>query len=239
MADSSGDYDRGAKLAAFGVLLERVLHDLKHPLNLIRVVAQDLRLDVRKNRFDVASLEESMSTVEIAVDELTARLDRLRSFARGSDVPASEVSTDVGVVCRSVVARAREEWPDRLEIIEALEPSLPAAHIDPLGLEMAIWELVENAVWAGLSTGTTTCSVRVSAEARGPNLVVSVRDDGGGSPEEIRASIFEPFFTTREGAPGLGLALTRELVQRAGGELALAESSSPGALFELRLRGRG
>lgn len=218
--------------------MDRLLHDLKQPLSLIRLVAQDLRLDVREDRFDVDSLPESMRTVEATVDELATRIDQLRGFVKTSNALPRETSSDVDAVVRTVVARAREEWSEDLQIIEALAPGLPAVAIGPLALEMVIWELVENAVQAAGSPGGA-CEVRVSTERQGSAVVVSVRDAGGGVPDEVSASIFEPFFTTREDASGLGLAIARELVHRAGGELALADSGGRGALFELRLEGRG
>jgi signal transduction histidine kinase len=71
------------------------LHDLKQPLNLIRVLAQDVRLDVTKDRLEIASLPETMTEIEAAVDELVTRLDELRESLRSQarqDVDDSNVS---------------------------------------------------------------------------------------------------------------------------------------------------
>lgn len=70
------------------MLLDRVLHDLKQPLNLIRVLAQDVRLDVARDRFDVDGLPESMATIEKTVDELVHRIDELRAQTSDDSAPS-------------------------------------------------------------------------------------------------------------------------------------------------------
>ena len=72
MSDSSKD----AESSRAGRVC-RVLHDLKQPLNQIRVIAQDIRIDAKKERLDVASVPDSMKEIENAVDDLVNSLDRI------------------------------------------------------------------------------------------------------------------------------------------------------------------
>jgi len=78
--------------------LDRLLHDLKQPLNLVRVIAQDVRLDERKGRLDRATLPDRMLEIERAVDDVVQRLGQLRAFvsslvaaAPGPAAPADPV----------------------------------------------------------------------------------------------------------------------------------------------------
>jgi signal transduction histidine kinase len=77
---SSPRPDAGA-LATDESTFNRLIHDLKQPLTAIRATAQDVRIDVRKGRLDTASLGERMAAIERCVDELTTRLEALRSLA--------------------------------------------------------------------------------------------------------------------------------------------------------------
>ncbi len=61
---------------------DRLLHDLKQPLNLARVVAQDLRLDAQRDRLDVARLPDALREIEAAIDEAARRIDELRDRVR-------------------------------------------------------------------------------------------------------------------------------------------------------------
>lgn len=62
--------------------LDAMLHDLKQPMNVIRIMAQGVRLDVAKNRLDVESLPETMRDIEKAVDELVSRIDQTRDILK-------------------------------------------------------------------------------------------------------------------------------------------------------------
>jgi C4-dicarboxylate-specific signal transduction histidine kinase len=102
-------------------------------------------------------------------------------------------------------------------------------------LDHALLNLLLNAVQAiGQREGT----IRLSAVAKGGSVEVTVADDGPGVAPEIRTRLFEPFATTKRGIPlaGLGLAVARDLVGRAGGTLELAPPDGRGACFRMTLR---
>jgi signal transduction histidine kinase len=229
------DNETGAsRFAASSVLLDRLLHDLKQPLNQIRVVAQDLRIDIRKDRLDVGSLPESMAEIEEAVDELASRIDRFRGFVRSSATEPEPTRADLAIACRSAIARIRATSGE-IEVSEAFSPDLQFVARNPSGLEHALWELLENARLAATHAERTRPVVEVSTSQRGPEIVVGVLDNGIGVPQSERSRIFEPFFTTRAQAAGLGLPLAAALVRQCGGRLVLARSDEAGSLFEILL----
>jgi signal transduction histidine kinase len=87
---------------------------------------------------------------------------------------------------------------------------------------------VANAARAGAK------QVRFRAAIEGARIRLDVADDGPGIPEDIRPRLFEPFATTRKDGNGLGLAVSRRIVERHGGSLALLPAS-PGATFRIEL----
>jgi signal transduction histidine kinase len=70
---------------------------------------------------------------------------------------------------------------------------------------------------------------------RGDRVELALEDDGPGVPEALRARLFEPFFSTKARAGGLGLAITRRLVEDAGGTLELEARAPTGSRFAVRL----
>lgn len=76
--------EQRARLAAADVALERLLHDLKQPLNFIKIVAQDIRLDATRHRLDLSALPRSLAEIEAAVEDLAGQIDQLRGFVRRS-----------------------------------------------------------------------------------------------------------------------------------------------------------
>lgn len=210
-----------------------MLHELKQPLNLIRVIAQDVRLDATRDRLEPSALPGSMFEVEQSVDEMVLRLDQLRVFARppGSVSPtAAACSSDA---CRAMIERITGAVP-RLQMTESFAAELPRATIDPFALEQVLWELADNGVRAAEEAGRDP-QLKISTSSVNGDVRITVQDNGGGVSESVRAKIFEPSFTTRERAAGLGLALVLALISEAGGRVALVESSGEGSLFEVVL----
>ena len=225
-----------ARLASSGVLLERLLHDLKQPLSLIRVIAQDVKLDIRKGRLQLEALPESMTEIERSVDELAALIDRLRIFIGHTAADAPFGGTVLNDVCRAVAARIAKANPD-IEISESLAPGLPIVASDPCSLEQVLWEILDNAAHATRAAGRDRPRIEVSTFGRGRDVGATVRDNGLGGPDGERSRIFEPFHSTRPDAAGMGLALARALVAGTNGTIALLSSDPNGSTFEVSLPG--
>jgi signal transduction histidine kinase len=105
--------------------------------------------------------------------------------------------------------------------------------VEPHLLQQVVFNLVNNACQAMKNPGVL--SVRSFSE--GSHVILQVEDTGPGIPENIREKIFEPFFTTKkEGlGTGLGLSLTRKIVESFGGEIRLKSEIGQGSTFEVRL----
>ena len=213
-------------------MVERLLHDLKQPLNLIRVIAQDLRLDVKRNRLEVDSVPENMKEIEQTVDKLASQIDQLRSFAKPDLSPQAACLVDPGAACKMAAQRLREAYPHVQPTVN-LPGDLPLVKIDAGNMEQAIFELACNGVQAGDAAPDGRPHIEILAFTRNKELVISVQDHGTGVPEHIQIKIFEPFFTTREHAAGLGLALTYAIVKERGGRIELAQTGPTGSRFEL------
>ena len=115
-----------------------------------------------------------------------------------------------------------------------IQQSFPAALTlfgDPLLIEKAITNLVENAMEAMPGGGT----VHVSAISDAAAMDIRIQDGGGGIESHDVEHIFHPFFTTKSGALGLGLAIVRQVAETHGGVIRVARVNSGGSLISLRL----
>ena len=108
---------------------------------------------------------------------------------------------------------------------------------DPIQLQQVILNLIRNAIDA-LAIAPGTGAVRL-VTTRGTNSTVSlfVQDNGPGLTSETEANIFDPFFTTKASGMGLGLSISRRIIEDHGGDLRLVETSSTGCVFEIALPG--
>lgn len=163
------------------------------------------------------------------------RLDRVaRRFERIGN-PAAREPIGLGALAGRVANYFRPRlprWANQIDLrVEAPGPG-PTVLGDPVLLEWALEALVKNAVDA-LQGRPGTIILRVESDAK--TAAIRVLDDGPGVPKEIRREIFEPGITTKHGGWGIGLALSRRVVEEAHqGELTL-EPGEKGTCFLIRI----
>ena len=106
---------------------------------------------------------------------------------------------------------------------------------DAIQIQQVLINLVRNAIEAMSAAGTPTRRIELSAQAGPPGTVeIRVRDTGPGLPDGDLEQVFAPFFTTKPDGIGIGLALSRSIVDAHGGRL-WATAAAPGASFHLTL----
>ena len=112
-----------------------------------------------------------------------------------------------------------------------VEEDLPAVDMDEGQIRQALVNLIRNAREALSEGGTIELLVKLDDGC----VRVRVEDDGPGIPDDVRSSIFDPFYTTKRHGTGLGLAVTRSIVEAHGGELACLAREGGGTVFEIAL----
>jgi len=207
----------GRSVSAMAMMLA---HEIKNPLSGVRGAAQLLELNV-----DAKDRELTRLIVE-ETDRICALVDRMEIFVDSPRIERGAVN--IHAVLHHVSRLAKAGFGSKTRIIEAYDPSLPPAYGNHDQLVQVFLNLVKNAVEAApdpdgevvISTAFQQ-GIRLSAPSSDGQihlpLVVSVRDNGDGVPEELRRQIFDPFVTTKPGGTGLGLALVAKLVGDHGG----------------------
>jgi signal transduction histidine kinase len=213
------------RLAALGKVVAGVAHEIRNPLNSIRLTLELLSRRVHKG---LVRGDEVQGALE-EVDRLDRILGRLLAFGR----PGLEDRRVQDV--RPLIERAIkmvQEQAQRKNISIAFERGGDPleADVDGLQVEQVLLNLLLNAVEASPDSSP----VYVEAANREGTVRVTVTDEGPGIPVSIRDHVFDPYFTTKETGSGLGLSVSREVVSHHDGELAF-ESNGRGTTFVLRL----
>jgi two-component system sensor histidine kinase KdpD len=220
--DRSSSEARSARMGAEvsdlrAALFSSVTHDLRTPLASIKagitsLQDEDISLDADARR-------DLLSTVREETDRLNRLVDNLLNLARAraGDVALEKELTPFEDVVETVLARLRNLL-SAFSVRAMIRPDLPGVWIDPVKMDQALTNVIENAAHHSRPGGEI--QIAVAPWHRG--LQVRVADRGPGIPEEERDLVFEPFFrgSGRTGAgSGLGLAIARAVVQAHGGHI--------------------
>jgi two-component system nitrogen regulation sensor histidine kinase NtrY len=231
--DDVTELARAQRVLAWGEMARQVAHEIKNPLTPIRLGVQHLRRARGRADFDTI-LDQNVSRILTEID----RLDEIaRSFSRYGGAPEARPAaeaTDIVHVAGDVVAleqlgEGTVEWT--LHASGALPPAL--AREDEL--REVLLNLYENARLAGARHVRTGIQPGTTSEGA-PAVVLSVADDGGGISADVLPKIFEPHFSTRTSGSGLGLPITRRLVESWGGEVTIESGEGKGTTVRVALR---
>jgi signal transduction histidine kinase len=212
-------------------------HELRSPLTSVQGFAELLMLD-RDNL-----TPKQVETVEIILDNcrhLVRLLNDLLDLAR-SDAGRLSIApqpTELAPLIDEAVRTMRAQTEaDGQALTAEIEPGLPLVNVEPGRIRQILVNLLTNAH----DYSPEGASIRVTARARGADVLVSVIDDGPGIPESQLEQIFERFtrgdagLTQRVGGTGLGLAIARSLVELHGGTLAVDSTPGVGSRFSFSL----
>lgn len=230
LARLDADVMRLDRLVALGTLVAEVVHEVRNPLVSVKTFLQLLP----ERRADPEFLQ---SFLDVAGDELQ-RIERLLDLLLDHASPRMPApGSGSGAVVAEVVTAVEKLVAHRaaaagVAIESDVAATLPACAIEPDALRQVLLNLVLNALDVTPPDG----DVRIAARSIGRVLQIDVEDRGPGVPRALRRRVFEPFFSTKAERPGgLGLAISRRLVDQAAGTLAISDRPGGGSRFRMRL----
>ncbi len=213
------------KMAAFGLLAAGIAHEVGNPLTSISALVQMLQ---RREPDDYT--QEKLALVSGQLQRIQTTLRELVNFSRPAGTVPSRVS--LAEVLREALDIAKYYKRPKGRRIETYLPAdLPAVVGVRDQLVQVFLNLILNAIDATGGGGR----IVVRAAAIGDALTVHVQDDGAGIAPEHRALLFQPYFTTKKHGTGLGLFVTRKLVQDHGGQVTCLFDNGPGTTFQVCL----
>ncbi|MBV9082370.1 MAG: hypothetical protein JOZ62_06840 [Acidobacteriaceae bacterium] len=216
---------REHRLRAIGRLATNFAHEIRNPLNSIRLTMQMLKQKV--GRAPIGT--EDLNLVIDEVDRLNTLLTELLAFRQKGNADL-EPQPLVPIIDRCVQLTQAQASEKGVEInLRAAEANFRAP-VDPAKLTQVVTNLLLNSIASISGHG----SIDIDVHRNGRSATIDIRDTGPGVAAEHREHIFDAFYTTRRGGSGLGLWVSRELMQSMGGTLTYRDGS-PGAIFSLSL----
>jgi signal transduction histidine kinase len=217
---------RAEKLSTLGEMAAVLAHEIRNPLGSIRGTAEILKDDYRpgdpKHEFIEIQIRETERLNRVVEDFLRMARPQPSEMTRCSLV--EELETVVTLVSRDALDRG---------VALFLEPFPGEAIVRANGekLRQAFLNIVINALQATPARGRVEISLRKADSG----FEIRFRDSGTGIDADAQARIFEPFFTTKPDGTGLGLAVTKKIIEGHGGTLAVESEPGKGTVVTVKL----
>jgi PAS domain S-box-containing protein len=227
--------EHSTRLAELGEMAAAISHELNQPLTGIRNYARNAFYMIDQKAGGENEVKDNLRLISGQVDRAAKIINQMRELTRRSD------STFAPLSINSVIRECVEFLLPQMKLSEvtvtlALDESLPSLWGDRIRLAQVFLNLLSNARQAMDGAPVRRLSVSTMPDPGAPlGVVAEVRDTGKGFSDEQKRSLFQPFYTTRKGGHGLGLSISRAIVQDHQGVIEAAGVPGAGATFTVRL----
>jgi signal transduction histidine kinase/CheY-like chemotaxis protein len=224
------------RLASIGTLAAGVAHEVNNPLAWISGNLGYVLEHLGQPDADVPELRRALEEAQEGVSRVSDIVRRLRAFGQPTPGPA-RARVRVAEEVDEALALCRHEVSHRARLVVDVAAELPLVVLGPHELSQILVHLLRNAAQAIPEGRTQAHQVSVRARAEGTEVVLEVRDTGGGISPEVRPRIFDPFFSTRSSreGTGLGLSVCHGIVSAAGGRIEVESRVGQGSCFRVVL----
>jgi two-component system sensor kinase FixL len=230
------ELNQAMRLAAAGEMAQAIAHELNQPLSAVANYARASRSMLADPARHGALLADTLEKIDREANRAGQVMRRLREFFRGGGL-RSETFTLAGLIDESLSYVKRRAERQNIVFKLMLDDTLPSVNADRVQMGTVLHNLLANAIDA-LAASPEPREIDISARRMADDLIqVCVSDNGGGISPEMEGRLFESFATSKPEGMGLGLAISRTLVQAHGGELWLADGEPTRFCFTLPISG--
>lgn len=212
-----------------------IAHELNQPLNALMMYSEVAAKFLTNSAPDREKLDAAIHGITSQAQRAGEVVHSLMDFLQYSEVSLDAV--DLNALIRRVVDLVRANHPTAGCVVMYLAQDLPLVQINRMQIEKVLLNLIENALDAvGMLEGAARVAMAVQVRSdKGEMAVVSVHDNGPGIPEGQLDRIFDPFFSTKPNGLGVGLGISRAMVEAHGGELWAESTPGQGSVFHFTL----
>jgi len=218
------------ELKTISRFLDVMAHEIKNPLHALVINIDVLKTKLKKSRIK-AETKKHVSIIELEVEHLREVIDGFLNYVRPG-VPQRE-RIKLNQLIQDVCEMASAEAGNSNVVIETrLGKGLPDIFVDKRQVQQALHNVVKN----GLQCSSAESKLLVRSWGKGKHILASVRDTGPGIPRAELKKIFDLYFTTKKGGSGLGLPITKRIVEANGGEMQLESKVGKGTTVTFKWR---
>lgn len=211
---------------AWREMARQIAHEIKNPLTPMKLSMQYLQKAMSQKSEDVQELTNNVAkTMVEQIDHLSYIASEFNQFANIEH--SNKVILNLNDVLRSIIALFNAD--PNVELNYTLYKDEVLIEADKSHINRVFTNLIQNAIQSVPEERKPV--IRITQVMHDKEMIVSIRDNGSGIPDEIRQKIFMPNFTTKTSGTGLGLAMCKRMVEHAGGKIWFETEINSGSIF--------
>ncbi len=216
--EREAELNRLERFTALGQLAGGLAHEIKNPLNFISLALDQMR--TKYARRVEPDTETYVHQIALMKDEIRRLSELVQSFLNyGKPIEIHPSPADVRGLVDSVLQISESKMRAQgVHLVEEVNGVPTMLNVDAEKIRMCFVNVIANAIQAMPDGG----ELRIGFHQQGDRLVITFRDNGAGIDPDVARRVFEPFFTTKREGIGLGLFLSRSIVERHGGTISIA-----------------
>ncbi|MGD9925902.1 MAG: sensor histidine kinase, partial [Pseudorhodoplanes sp.] len=228
LRDKEMEAERAARFSLVSGMASALAHEINQPMTAARALARSAQHILESASPDLPRATGNITNAVAQIDHASGVMRRMREFLRRGRPHVS--SFEIRATIDDALMLAQPDASARgIEISRDVPSDLPMAHGDRIQVEQVILNLIRNASEAISGAQQRDGTIRLSAVALAspPRIEIAVSDNGPGVPPEVARTMFEPMTTSKHEGLGLGLSISRGIVESHGGRIWL-QSAEPG-----------
>ncbi len=216
--EREAELNRLERFTALGQLAGGLAHEIKNPLNFISLALDQLR--TRYSRRLEPDTDTYVHQIALMKDEIRRLSELVQSFLNyGKPIEIHPAPTDVRTLIDSVLQISESKMRAQgVNLVQEANGTATMLNVDAEKIRMCFVNVIANAIQAMPDGG----ELRIEFHQNDGHLMVTFRDNGAGIDPDVAKRVFEPFFTTKREGIGLGLFLSKSIVERHGGTIDIA-----------------
>jgi nitrogen fixation/metabolism regulation signal transduction histidine kinase len=218
------------RLAAWREVARQVSHEIKNPLTSLQLALYRVRQRFSNVQAgpDALIAKESFQSID---DELAGLRRLAEEFSEFARLPKAElVMGNLNEVVQTTARLYEAGGPERIRLDLDLDPELPQRPIDREQIKRVLNNLLKNAMEA---VANRRCEIHLKTRRQDERALLEIADNGPGLSPEARAHLFEPDFTTKREGAGLGLVMSKRIVEEHGGSIEVESEVGKGTRFRV------
>ena len=220
------------RAASLGELSSALAHELYQPLSAILSNAQAAQLLIARGNFELEYIRDILDDIVQDDKRASEVISRMRTLMKKGEFNPGELQANE--LIQEVTKLMRYDlMAHKVRVITELATSLPPIRGDRVQLQQVLINLILNAIDAMSQQAESGRSITLRTECAEKNVQISVADTGTGVQSGTEEQIFQPYYTTKPSGLGLGLSLSRTIMQAHGGRLWSENGAFGGAIFYL------